>query len=444
MNTNFSHPVNIQPFKIYSHNDKTERIKKIGLALFASGILFFILTLGNISESSPLLFFTLSFGLSIAGGVIYFLPHLNEAPPGIKHNRIFFQSITKQGVAGWVLGIIITGFYISLYWYPDVITGWIVLVDPLSTWLRGKPATRWFLYGTFYTIAVLVMGVRMIIKYRHNRYQIIRTVSVSFFQLAFAFLIPAFLSALNKPDFYFSYFWPLQYDYLFPSKISYLISNAGALGYFMVFWGAAMTVIATPLLTYFFGKRWYCSWVCGCGGLAETLGDPWRQLSNKSLKAWKIERISINMVLVFVFVTTTLLWLNSATEGTVLGSISKSFASVYGFIIGAVFAGVIGVGFYPIFGSRVWCRFGCPMAAILGIIQKYFSRFRITVNGSQCISCGNCSTYCEMGIDVKWYAQRGQNIIRSSCVGCGVCSAVCPRGVLNLENGPIKGRYNLD
>jgi polyferredoxin len=92
-------------------------------------------------------------------------------------------------------------------------------------------------------------------------------------------------------------------------------------------------------------------------------------------------------------------------------------------------------------GNRTWCRFGCPLAAYLGIIQRFKSRFRITTNGGQCISCGNCSTYCEMGIDVRWYAQRGQNIVRSSCVGCGVCSSVCPRGVLNLEVKEEDGRF---
>ena len=51
------------------------------------------------------------------------------------------------------------------------------------------------------------------------------------------------------------------------------------------------------------------------------------------------------------------------------------------------------------------------------------------------MSCGNCSTYCEMGIDVRAYAEKGENIVRASCVGCGVCAAVCPRGVLKLENG---------
>jgi ferredoxin-type protein NapH len=210
----------------------------------------------------------------------------------------------------------------------------------------------------------------------------------------------------------------------------------------MVFWGAVMIFIATPILTYFYGKRWYCSWVCGCGGLANTAGDPFRHLSDKSLRAWKIERWMVHGVLVFVVITTAMLWINSATEGWLFGHSSHQFASVYGFLIGLVFAGVVGVGFYPLMGTRVWCRFGCPMAAILGIQQRFFSRFRITTNGGQCISCGNCSTYCEMGIDVRWYAQRGQNVIRASCVGCGVCATVCPRGVLKLENGPHDNRFN--
>jgi polyferredoxin len=124
----------------------------------------------------------------------------------------------------------------------------------------------------------------------------------------------------------------------------------------------------------------------------------------------------------------------------VLGVKTQTIQNIYGFLIGSIFAGVIGTGFYPIFGNRVWCRFGCPLAAYLGLVQRFKSRFRITTNGGQCISCGNCSTYCEMGIDVRAYAQKGQSIVRSSCVGCGVCSAVCPRGVLKLENGPLENR----
>jgi Pyruvate/2-oxoacid:ferredoxin oxidoreductase delta subunit len=432
-----------QPYNYFSHNNNSELIKKISLAVLAIGFLFLLVSLTGVSNHQPIIFLLLSLGLIIVGTLTFSIVQIKESPAGVKNNRKFFNSMTNRGVPAWIIGILISGFYSILYWYPSLIENWTRLVDPISYTLRDKPANQWFLYGTFYTVAVLVMGTRMIVKYRHSKYHIIRTSSVMFFQLGFSFLIPALLVYLNKPDFYFSYFWPLKYEYLFPSKISYLTSNFAALGTFMVFWGAVMTFIATPILTYFFGKRWYCSWVCGCGGLAETAGDPYRHLSNKSLKAWKVERWMIYSVLVFIVVTTVLLYLNLLFKGAVLGSVSQTFASVYGFIIGAVFSGVIGIGFYPIMGSRVWCRFGCPMAAVLGLQQKFFSRFRITTNGGQCISCGNCSTYCEMGIDVKWYAQRGQNIVRASCVGCGICAAVCPRGVLKLENGKRDGRYDM-
>ena len=67
------------------------------------------------------------------------------------------------------------------------------------------------------------------------------------------------------------------------------------------------------------------------------------------------------------------------------------------------------------------------------LVQK-LGRFRITVKQDMCISCGNCTTYCEMGIDVRSYAQANQSFTRASCVGCGMCAHVCPRGVLKLEN----------
>jgi len=206
----------------------------------------------------------------------------------------------------------------------------------------------------------------------------------------------------------------------------------------MFIWGIVLTLVVVPFFTYYFGKRWYCSWVCGCGGLAETLGDPYRQLSDKSLTAWKYERYIIHGVLVFAIVMTGMVIYTYQTgSSNILFFDSYNVRSWYGFFIGSMFSGIVGTGFYPLMGNRVWCRFGCPLAALMGLVQRFQSRFRITTNGGQCISCGNCSTYCEMGIDVRAYAQRGQNVVRASCVGCGICAAVCPRGVLRLENGTI-------
>ena len=390
----------------------------------------------------PVLFLFLTYGLGVLGALLYLLPKISlDGPPGIRNNGIFHSALKNRGWLGILLGTFLILFYFLLYFRAEYVTNWVVSVDPISRLLSGHEAGKFFMYGYLYTLCVLVMGVRMIIHYRGNAYQVVRTVSVMFFQLCFAFLIPEILIRLNKPYFDFKNIWPLDYDFFFETELSKLIAG-GNLGLFMLGWGLALIALGVPIFTYFFGKRWYCSWVCGCGGLAETLGDPFRQLSNKTLRAWKIERWSIHAVLVFAVVMTIgVLYTYWSGHSELFGLNTYRVRQWYGAGIGAIFSGVVGTGFYPLMGSRVWCRFGCPLAAYLGLVQRFKSRFRITTNGGQCISCGNCSTYCEMGIDVRWYAQRGQNIIRSSCVGCGICSAVCPRGVLNLETKKEQGRF---
>ncbi len=363
---------------------------------------------------------------------------------GIKNNHVWHNKLTNRGVWAWILAIFLTGFYILLYWFPSYLgqaenggtnVGLVGLFDPLSFALKGQPASQWFVYGTMYTLIILLLGIKFMYKYRHNKYQLYRTGSIIFFQTAIAFILPEILISLNLPFNDFKSIWPLNYYFFFDWHINELIHN-GLFGYFILFWGILSFLVLTPILTYFYGKRWYCSWVCGCGGLAETSGDAFRQLSDKSLKAWKIERWLIHGVLFLVTLMTFMVLYTRFTGRPTLGFLNTANLSAwYGFFIGSAFSGVVGVGFYPLMGSRVWCRFGCPMAAYLGILQKVKSKFRITTNGGQCISCGNCSTYCEMGIDVKAYAQKGQDILRASCVGCGICSAVCPRGVLKLENG---------
>ena len=406
------------------------------------GILLSIFCLAQFTQLVSFgLLVSLLLGISLI--IIYYSKTLYaNLPEGIKNNGVWTGTLTGRGVSAWILGVVLTCFYILLYWFPHILglsptgnTGIIGFFDPLSQFFKNQPASEWFVYGTLYTLAIILFGIKFIWKYRHNKYQLLRTISVVFFQTAFAFLLPEFMLRLNLPFNDFKNMWPLNY-YFFDSWHLEELMHAGNIGWFMLIWGLAMIFLISPILTYLYGKRWYCSWVCGCGGLAETAGDSFRRLSDKSIKAWNLERYLIySVLLISVVMTIGVLYSYKTGVNTLLGINTYELRKWYGFIIGAAFSGVIGVGFYPLLGSRVWCRFGCPMAAILGIQQKFFSRFRITTNGGQCISCGNCSTYCEMGIDVRAYAQRGQNIVRASCVGCGNCAAVCPRGVLRLENG---------
>ena len=411
-----------------AHNLSYELIKPAGIGLV---------------QNNKGLFWFLTFGLGIIGGLMFILPDLKLlGAPGIKNDGVFQHAATNRGWIGILVFIYLVAFYLLLYFFPDYVVNWTYILDPISRSLSGGLASQWFVYGFLYCTIMTVMAIRMFIKYRHNRYQMVRTASVLFFQIGFAFLIPEILVRFNMPYYDFKNAFPLDYDFFFDWNIKGLINNGG-IGIFMLVWGIVLTLVIVPVMVYFFGKRWYCSWVCGCGGLAETLGDPYRQLSDKRMVAWKLERWLIHSVLAFSLIMTAFTLYSFFTEAdTLLGIKTQDIQYWYGLLIGSWFSGVIGTGFYPILGNRTWCRFGCPLAAYLGFVQRFKSRFRITTNGGQCISCGNCSTYCEQGIDVRAYAQKGENIVRSSCVGCGVCSAVCPRGVLKLENGPEKGRIN--
>lgn len=327
------------------------------------------------------------------------------------------HDVTHRGVTAWLLAAVITGFYLVL-WFTEHLQS-VAEVVGLSS--------KWTLYSALYTVVMVVAGGWVAFKYRHNRYQLLRTTSVVFFQVSFGFAIPQLLKFMSAPEYYFSYFWPLKIDYFYPSNI---IQQPLPLVMYS-FFGALVVV---PVLGIFFGKRWYCSWVCGCGGLANTFGDPWRQLSSKSLTSWKVEKVSIHSMLVITLFTTIISILAALLpQEQGLVNTGARARELYLLVVTAILAGAVGTGLYPVGGTRVWCRFFCPMAAMLGLIQK-FGRYRIRVKENMCISCGMCSTYCEMGIDVRAYAQANESFTRASCVGCGLCAEVCPRGVLRLEN----------
>ncbi len=430
-------------------------LQKLAWLLATVGFAVIVLHFLNLAPGayySTQLTFSLSFLLLSA--VLYAADLYRKKSSGIKNDGVWFRSLTNRGVWAWALGLVLTVFYVLLYWFPELLgmdaagnTGVLRLFDPLSMLFKSQPASQWFMYGTLYSLAILSMGIKFLWKYRGNRYQFWRTVSVIFFQLVLAYFLPEIMEGLNQDKAYFAKdlknFWPLNYYFFEPWHLDNMRAG-GSLGMFYLVFGIFGFAVLTPILTYFVGKRWYCSWVCGCGGLAETAGDPFRQLSSKKLSSWKIERWLIHGVLVYiVLVTAVVLYGYFSGTGELFGlSIYEYFRKPYGFLVGAIFSGIAGVGFYPVLGNRFWCRFGCPLAAYMGLFQRFASRFRITTNGGQCISCGNCSTYCEQGIDVRDYAQKGKNIVRSSCVGCGICSAVCPRGVLKLENGPQEGRIS--
>ena len=288
--------------------------QKLATVTGLAGLFILLLAGFNVDFPNKGLWLTLSLALIFTGVIWYSKAAYAGLSKGIKNDGTWYKSISSRGLWGWISGIALTGFYIVLYFYPEYLglvndgsnKGVIGLFDPLSKALSGNPASQWFVYGTLYTVAILAFGIKFIWKYRHNRYEVIRTFSVMFFQTAFAFLIPEFMARLNGkiPYYDLKNIWPLNYYNFERYRINGFI-DAGDIGMAMLIFGIVSIFVITPILTYRFGKRWYCSWVCGCGGLAETAGDPFRQLSDKKLSAWKVERWVVHSVVVFVTLMTT-------------------------------------------------------------------------------------------------------------------------------------------
>ena len=214
------------------------------------GLAILLLAAFNVSFPNKVLWLTISL-TSISVGTLWFAWEQYKGKyPGIKNDGVWFKSLTSLGFWGWIAGLAITSFYVILYFFPEYLglvnggenKGVIALFDPLSKALSGNPASQWFVYGTLYTVAILVFGVKFMWKYRHNKYERIRTLSVMFFQTSFAFLIPEFMARLNGssvlqggslPFLDLKNIWPLNYYNFESYRIKGFLSS-GDIGFAML------------------------------------------------------------------------------------------------------------------------------------------------------------------------------------------------------------------
>jgi len=188
------------------------------------------------------------------------------------------------------------------------------------------------------------------------------------------------------------------------------------------------TFVLIPAMIYYWGKGSYCGWICSCGALAETLGDTHRTKMPHGPK-WNRLNMAGQAILFFGFVLLVfrvLGWLGVPGFGGIFYYLNDK---VYKFGVDIFLAGVLGVGLYFWFSGRVWCRFFCPLAALMHIYAR-FSRFRILSEKKKCISCNVCTSVCHQGIDVMNFANKGVPMADPECVRCSACVQSCPTGVL--------------
>jgi NosR/NirI family nitrous oxide reductase transcriptional regulator len=211
--------------------------------------------------------------------------------------------------------------------------------------------------------------------------------------------------------------------------------------------GSLQTFVLIPLIIHRWGKGAYCGWICSCGALAETLGDTHRHKMPHGPK-WNRVNMLGQVFLAFALVLMLLRIVSWAAPGSAVGGIYDALLKKlpvvnYKWLVDLMFAGVIGVACYFWFSGRVWCRFACPLAALMHIYAR-FTRFRIFANKKKCISCNVCTSVCHQGIDVMNFANKGLGMEDPECVRCSACVQSCPTGVLTFGRLTLNGEPIYD
>jgi len=91
----------------------------------------------------------------------------------------------------------------------------------------------------------------------------------------------------------------------------------------------------------------------------------------------------------------------------------------YGALYLGFFLALIGLNYYA---PRFWCRYLCPLGAMLGVIGKY-SLVHCEVSAS-CSTCGNCFNKCPTGaiqVNQEVFCDPGE------CTMCMACAMDCPK-----------------
>ena len=276
--------------------------------------------------------------------------------------------------------------------------------------------------------------------------------------LALLLFLVLFVQTPRFPDSY----WATIFQRLDP--LTALTASLAGRALVAGFWLAIVTVI----LTLLFGRVW-CGWICPLGTLLEWI-TPRRHRSSttnrrsfrlaKPPETWRVVKYVLLLVLLFAALlgNQTLLFLDPITlmmrtmgtaawpalshvvyTGESLLYRSRALWNIldvlHGWVVYPLFRDVTAVFHYtvPIFllaasivllnwwAERFWCRYLCPLGALLGLLSKLSLIRREVVEG--CQACAICMRGCPTDtID----PQNGFRSDPSECIVCYDCLVDCP------------------
>jgi thioredoxin reductase/ferredoxin len=383
-------------------------------------------------------------------GLMAFLYHLKAYKP--------FLGI--EGTNLWQI-------FASKQWFPFNLPSLGAEGGWLHTFMGAARSDPGFTFALIYTTVICVFGVRRM-RRRKTPYVNLQTSTLIAIQVIPLFILPYMVFPWMYANGWFTsggfgqwfgmtflsdgqggppdQFWrSFGFILAWPLFIYNIFTEAPIWGW--IIFGFIQTFVIIPLIVWRWGKGAYCGWICSCGAMAETLGDQHRQKMPHG-PIWNRLNMIGQWILLIAFVLLALRVIGWVTPWTgfdkmVAGFIDKNELLSYKVLIDLWLAGAVGYGFYFHLSGRTWCRFACPLAALMHIYAR-FTQFRIFSNKKKCISCNVCTTVCHMGIDVMNFANKGLPLEDPECVRCSACVQSCPTGVLNFGRFDRKGNAIFD
>jgi polyferredoxin len=93
------------------------------------------------------------------------------------------------------------------------------------------------------------------------------------------------------------------------------------------------------------------------------------------------------------------------------------------FFTGLLFFGILALNLRE---RRFWCKFLCPLGALLGLLSRYAVLSRTVSEG--CDGCGVCNRHCQGGAA----PDKKEKWVKSECMACMNCDDLCPKNAVRF------------
>jgi polyferredoxin len=217
------------------------------------------------------------------------------------------------------------------------------------------------------------------------------------------------------------------------------------------FLGIYLPALLTVVVTLLVGRVW-CGWFCPLGATLELYGWRGRKLRWQGMRYWKYV-ILFTVLLMAVFGSLAFMYFEPITimvRG--LTAIFKPLLSYVqmedkddfilpGFSWWAIAIPFMLVLLLNLVERRFWCRYLCPLGALVGLGSK-FSWVKRVVNQKSCVQCGDCAKICTMGAISDKLDFKSDP---AECIMCMDCAVPCPKVAIDFKRGkPVSWNYEFD